>query len=133
MSMAENKLTDHDIKFLFNELRKASIIWSGRREVLNAARKKIFVRRAKNGNPIYKYVWKCAGCGQWFKNEKDMEVDHIKEIGGISEFRGDWNEVISRVFPRPVGEHLQALCVPCHARKTAAYNSARSRYKRKPK
>ena len=131
--MSKKLLTSDDIKFLYNELRKASIIWKGRKECLAGARKKVFVRRAKNGNPIYKYHWQCAECENWFKKETDMEVDHIVEIGGYTGFDGDWNNTIANMFPRPVGDHLQALCVACHQRKTGRFNSAPSKYKRKPK
>lgn len=126
-----NKLTEEDIRWLFNELRKSSIVWDGRKEVLRLARKKVFVRRAKNGKAVYKFQWQCAVCAKWFEDEKQMEVDHIVEIGGVSEHTGDWNETISRIFPRPVQDHLQCLCVACHQRKTGAYNSARSKWKRK--
>ena len=126
-----NNLTQEDIEFLFNELRKASIKWKGRSELLSLARRKVFVRRAKNGKPIYKYYWQCAVCSEWVKDIKKVEVDHISEIGGVSGFTGDWNEMISRIFPRPVSEHLQCLCIACHQRKTSLYNSARSRWKRK--
>lgn len=130
--MADPKnLTEEDVRFLFNELRKSSIIWSGRKEVLQAARRKVFVRRAKNGKAIYKFQWQCATCRRWLKQESEMEVDHIVEIGGLSEFTGDWNETIGRIFPRPVTEHLQALCGACHLRKTNQYHSARTKWSRK--
>ena len=134
MSTIKNKThTEEDAKFIFNELRKASIIWSGRKEILRLARKKVFVRRAKNGNPIYKYQWQCALCKNWTRNEKEMEVDHIVEIGGVSLFlkNRDWNEVAEKMFPRPVEAHLQCLCVSCHLRKTNLFNSARSKWERK--
>ena len=131
--MKSQLLTTSDIEFLFNELRKASIIWEGRKEVLRLCRKKVFVRRAKSGKAIYKFYWQCAECLDWFRNQTDMEVDHIKEIGGVTGHTGDWNETIAKIFPRPVQDHLQALCIPCHARKTGAYNSARSQYSRKKK
>lgn len=124
-------LTEEDFRFLYNELRKSSVIWAGRKEILRDARKKVFVRRAKNGSPVYKYQWQCAKCSKWFKNEKAMEVDHIVEIGGVSEFRKDILEGILKMFPRPVGDHLQVLCSPCHLRKTNQYNSARSKWTRK--
>lgn len=130
--MSDEKLsTSEDVKFIFNELRKSSIIWSGRKEILRLARKKVLVRRAKNGNPVYKFQWQCASCSKWTRNEKEMEVDHIVEIGGVGGFTGDWNEVIAKMFPRPVEAHLQCLCVKCHMRKTAAFNSARTKWQRK--
>ena len=130
---AQKLLTSDDIKYIYNELRKASIIWQGRKECLALARKKVFVRRAKNGNPVYKYHWQCADCENWFKQESDMEVDHIVEIGGVTSFCGDWNKMIERIFPRPVQDHLQCLCIPCHARKTGRYNAAPSKFTRKIK
>lgn len=133
--MPQNKklLTTDDIKYLFNELRKSSVKWAGRKEILRMARRKVFVRYSASGKAIYKFQWQCAVCLNWFKNEKELEVDHISEIGGMSEFSGDWNETISRIFPRPVSDHLQALCISCHAKKTKKYNSARSLYTRKEK
>lgn len=124
-------LTNDDVRFLFNVLRKASVKWSGRKEVLKLARKKVFDRRSKEGKPIYKFHWQCAACLKWFNKEKDLEVDHIVEIGGITDFKGDWNETISKIFPRPVENHLQVLCLSCHEKKTRKYNSARSLYRRK--
>lgn len=127
----KESLTTEDIKFIFNELRKASIIWDGRKEVMKLARKKVLVRRAKNGNPVYKFQWQCAVCSRWFKSDKEMEVDHIEEIGGITAHTGDWNVVIDKMFPRPVHEHLQVLCIACHLRKTKQFMSAIHKYKRK--
>lgn len=130
--MAEKLLTSDDIKFLFNELRKASVIWEGRKEVLRLARKKVFVRRSKkSGKAIYKYYWQCAICFQWYKNPADIEVDHIEEIGGITGFTGDWNETISKMFPRPVSEHLQVACIPCHQKKTKKFLCAAKKYVRR--
>lgn len=126
-------LTTDDIKYLYNSLRKASITWEGRKEVLRRSRQKVFVRRAKNGNAVYKYQWQCAICFAWKLNESELEVDHIKEIGGITEFNGDWNEVIGKMFPRPVEDHLQVLCIPCHKKKTKQFMSAIHKFQRKVK
>lgn len=131
MSTTRSPSTDEDIKFLINALRQASVKWSGRKECLALARKKVFVRRSKKGKAIYKYHWQCAVCENWFDNEGSMEVDHIIEFGGYTGHNGDWNETIQRLFPRPIADHLQALCVPCHLRKTGLYNSARKKWKRK--
>ena len=131
MSNSENFLTDHDIRFIFNELRKATITWKGRRDCLENARKKVVEGKTKKGSLIYKYLWQCAICNKWFRNIKDMEVDHIVEIGGVSSFKGDWNEIINKMFPRPVDKHLQCLCVVCHQRKTGNYMNASKKFKRK--
>lgn len=132
--MSEKKFNPEDVEFIFNLLRQGTTKWSGRAECLRLARKKTFVRRAKkSGKPVYKYQWQCNICKKWYRNEADMEVDHKVEIGGIASFNGDWNDMISRVMPRPVGQHLQALCVFCHARKTRNYMSASGQWERKTK
>ena len=120
-----------DVAFVYNLLRQGSITWSGRKECLSLARKKVLVRHAKNGNPVYKLKWQCADCMKWFPKEQDMEVDHVTEIGGVSSFNGDMNDFVDRILPRPVSERLQCLCKICHLRKTKVYSSARIRWKRK--
>lgn len=124
-------LTQDDIIFLVNKLRQASVTWSGRTEALKLARRKVFVRTAKNGRPVTKYTWQCAICSKWFWDAKAMEVDHIVEIGGVTGFTGSWDELIGKMFPRPVEKHLQVVCGPCHLKKTASYMNASARYKRK--
>ena len=124
-------LTTEDVKFLINELRKSSVIWSGRKEVLQRARKRVMEGRAKNGKPKYKYFWQCAVCSQWFRDVAQVEVDHIVEIGGITEFDGCMNKLIARMFPRPVEDHLQVLCGSCHKRKSRLFMSANHKYTRR--
>lgn len=132
LSTGKNKLSQEDIAYLFNALRQATVKWSGRAECLKLARKKTFVRYAKkSGKPVFKYKWQCAVCERWSGNEADMEVDHKVEIGGVGGFTGDWNETISKIFPRPVSEHLQALCIVCHNRKTNNYMNAGKQWERK--
>lgn len=123
----KTKLTPDDIKFVINELRHGSVKWSGRREALDRARKKVFQRRSKKGKRIFKFYWQCAKCEEWFRNENEVEVDHIKEVGP---FCGDWNRFLLRLFPEVDG--LQVLCLVCHLKKTNIYNSARTRWQRKP-
>jgi len=128
------KFSQEDIEYIYNLLRQGTVKWSGRAECLRLARKKVLIGRSKNGNPKYKYFWKCANpkCAKvWFKNEADMEVDHKVEIGGVTSFNGDWNEMISKVFPRPVSEHLQCLCIACHQRKTQNFMNAAVQWVRK--
>jgi len=131
MSSKKIKFTQDDIEFVYNLLRRGTIKWTGRAECLKLARKKVFVRYAKNGKPVYKYHWQCAHCKQWLRNQDDMEVDHIVEIGGVTAFCGDWNVMIDKILPRPVNKRLQALCKWCHLKKTKKFTSAIHKYKRK--
>ena len=126
--MGNNHLTPDDIKFIINVLRQGTIKWQGRAECLRRARKRVLVRRAKAGQPVYKYHWQCAHCLQWKKNEKDMEVDHIIEIGS---FKGDWNIFVPKIYASQ--DNLQCLCITCHMKKTKKFNSAITRWQRKVK
>jgi len=123
-----NVLTPDDIKFVINLLRRGSVKWSGRAEALRLSREKVFVRYSQKGQAVYKYHWKCNACKELFRDVKNVEVDHVIEIGS---FCGDWNNFLKRIFPRPVSKHLQVLCARCHLKKTMAFNSAVSRWKRK--
>lgn len=119
-------MSPEDVAYIMNVLRQGTIKWSGRRRCLELARKKVLVGHAKNGNPIYKYHWQCAECRDWFRDVKAMEVDHVDAIGP---FAIDWNNMVPRIYCGQ--ENLACLCVSCHLKKTAAYSSARSRWKRK--
>ena len=125
--MSEFKLSPRDVEFIRNLLRQGSSKWPGRTACLRRARKKVLVGRTKDGKPISKFHWQCATCKRWTNNEKEMEVDHVVEIGS---FNGDWNEYLFRHFPQ-TDDGLQALCMVCHLKKTKAFNSARSMWKRK--
>lgn len=120
-------LPPDDVEWLRNAIRQASITWPGRKECLRLARKRVLVKRSKKGKAVYKYHWQCAKCGRWTKDEKQMEVDHIIEIGS---FEGDWNSYLFRHFPN-VKTGLQAMCLVCHLKKTKAWNSAQTQWKRK--
>jgi len=116
------------IALILNQLRKASIIWSGRKMALDKARVKLFEKYTKDGQKkLYKFYWKCSNCKQLFRNQSQVEVDHIKEIGS---FTGDWNEFIDKLFCNH--DNLQVLCVICHLKKTSGYNAS-MRYERKKK
>lgn len=126
--MDDQKFSKEDVDYIMNVLRLGTVTWSGRQECLRLARKKVFERRAKNGKPVYKLKWQCATCSQWFRNEDDMQVDHIVEIGG---YNGNFHDMIFKMYRRPVEEHLQCLCKWCHMKKTMKYNSAKTLWKRK--
>lgn len=117
-------LPPDDIKFIINALRHESVKWSGRRAALDSARKRVRVGTTKKGKPKYKFHWQCAKCDRWYRNEHDVEVDHVVEIGP---FCGDWNRFLLRMF----ASALQVLCTVCHMKKTNAYNAAHLKWKRK--
>lgn len=114
------------IYYIANLLRKGTMTWSGRQKALLAARKKKVegLTRAR-GKIKTKFYWTCAKCGEDFRDQSEVEVDHIVEIGP---FQGDWNDFISRIYCSQ--DNLQVLCVVCHAKKTSGYNASR-KYTRK--
>lgn len=123
------RLTPEDVDFIKNALRQASVKWRGRRDCLRRARKKVLAGHTKSGAPVYKYHWKCADCGRWFLDPKELEVDHITEIGALVPTIEGIGEFVLRVLAEP--ESLQAMCLGCHLSKTKRYASARSRWRRK--
>jgi len=113
-------MNKHTEKYIMNILRQGTITWSGRLECLNRGRYKAFV----NGKKLW--ARDCDGCKTMhLQKDKDLEVDHIVEIGG---FKGDWNDIINRMYCEQ--SNLQALCFQCHSKKTSNFN-ARTRFERK--
>jgi 5-methylcytosine-specific restriction endonuclease McrA len=118
-------MTKENIAFILNILRQGTITWRGRANALKNSRKQVHEGKfTRDGKEIFKFYWQCAICLKWYRDESNMEVDHIVEIGG---FGGNWNEVIERMFNE---DNLQVLCKVCHLKKTVASNATRI-YKRK--
>lgn len=113
---------------ILNILRKGTITWHVRNEVLNEGRRKRFVGRFKNGKE--KFIWEraCDSCGQWYAlKDNILEVDHIDPVGS---YNGDIHEYAHRMYCDRL--NLQALCDLCHKRKSAS-DVASIRYYRKIK
>lgn len=121
-----HKLSEDDIKFILNELRKASVRWPGRSQCLKRHRKKVLVGLTKKGKKKYKYHWQCNKCKNWVKHENEVEVDHIDEIGP---FKGSFDKHIPRIFCAQ--SNLQCLCISCHQKKTDEYARSRINWVRK--
>jgi len=106
------------VNFILNVLRRESTKWSGRRNCLKKSRKKVQEKCPKTEKIKTKLYWQCAICLCWERDVANMEVDHILEIG---QFSGDLFKQIEVMFDE---ENLQALCISCHAKKTATFNSS---------
>lgn len=108
------------MKFILNELRWVSIKWPGRRRALERVRRKVGKGRGK-------FYWQCEQCHEWSRDIGSMEVDHVIEVGELKP-ESDLMELIKRLFDE---SNLQVLCISCHRKKTAVFNSLRLGLKRK--
>lgn len=113
---------------VLNILRKGTVTWYGRNRCIQRYSEKKFERIGLKGQKIYKLHTQCGSCKEWFRDQTEMEVDHIEEIGP---FKGDLNEYVERMYCNQ--ENLMALCIACHKKKTGKFNSANNRYERKKK
>lgn len=99
------------IDFIINLLRHGSVKWDTRKKALKRARKQVQESSGKK-----KFHWQCAKCLKWFRDQAQMEVDHIVEVGP---FEGSWDHFIPRLYCEL--DNLQVLCVDCHKLKTVGY------------
>ena len=120
--VVDKKTIDH----ILNCLRKGTVTWHGRNECLKRYRKKKLIRLSKEGKRVYKYYYPCLKCKQWFRDVREVEVDHIVEIGS---FNGSFDEHIPRMYCDQ--DNLQPLCLVCHKAKTKSFTASPVRYQRK--
>lgn len=85
-------------------LRRISIRWKPRIEVLNAA------RRLKINGGRSKYEYHCSICLKWFIRAH-VEVDHIYPCGSIKCFN-DIGPFVQRLLCEKEG--FRVLCIKCH-------------------
>ena len=103
-----------------------SFIASGIRSKSNRWAPKYSCRKkSKRGYNQYE----CALCHELVGN-KSIRIDHIEPVvDPVMGFQG-WDEYIKRTFVEEEG--FQALCTPCHDKKTAAEREIRKANKNKP-
>lgn len=117
-------------RYLINILRQGTTKWAGRSECFRRNRKLVHDGEFfKNGSPKYKYHWQCSNCKSWFRDQSQLEVDHIVEVGPLESW-DNIKEFIERMYCGQ--ENLQLLCSVCHQKKTSKFN-AELKYKRKSK
>lgn len=107
------------IKHLEQILRQGTLTWHFRNLALNRDRELRVIGTKLNGQPKYKYFYKCQGCSMFTPHVELLEVDHIDPIGPLDRSDPnniDWSRHIYRMYCDL--ENLQALCNICHKRKT---------------
>ena len=98
--------------FVTATLRAGARRWQPKYNCLNAAKteKKI---NPKTGRLAQHY--RCELCHEEF-TQKDMNVDHIKPVVDPDKGFESWDVFIDNLFCE--ADNLQAICVPCHKKKT---------------
>lgn len=120
------------IKLIQNALRRSTVMWHVRNEVLNEAKTYNKIGIYKNGKDKYKKKYKCAKCNKLWNSEQ-VEVDHIIEVAHDtlppSKMREeDLFKWISQLFCEK--SNMQVLCVGCHQAKTNNFNSGSNRLRK---
>ncbi len=85
-------------------LRRLSIRWRPRTELLNS------VRRPKIGGGRSKWEYQCSLCSGWFIRAH-VEIDHIVECGSLRTFE-DIGPFVERLLCEKEG--FRVLCKCCH-------------------
>lgn len=94
--------------FVRSGLRAKWSRWPPKYEALNKVRRKVEGKR-------HKWEFKCAHCGQWYK-QKDVAVDHRTPAGKLNCYE-DLPEFVEKLFVS--SDKLDVLCHSCHKVKTA--------------
>lgn len=122
-------MTKKTQQHIMNVLRRGTLTWHCRSEILKKNSKKVWEgRRVKSGKnrgaKILKTFYKCEKCLNWFRDIGNIEVDHIIEVGP---FKGDIHDYALRMYSEG---NLQCLCTNCHLLKTNFFNAS-LRFERK--
>lgn len=106
--------------FVTSTLRAGARRWPPKYETLNAAKteKKTNVKTGRLAQHF-----KCGCCGEEV-TAKDIEVDHIEPIVDPTKGFESWDKFVDKLFCE--SKNLQALCKPCHKKKTASEKVTRN-------
>ena len=98
--------------FITSTLRAGARRWQPKYDTLNQSKteKKINVKTGRMAQHF-----RCEICAGEF-TQKDMEVDHIQPVVDPKKGFVSWDVFINRLFCE--AENLQAICKPCHLKKT---------------
>tara|TARA_R110002096_G_scaffold276047_2_gene469767 strand:- start:14 stop:478 length:465 start_codon:yes stop_codon:yes gene_type:complete len=115
------------IKLIQNALRRSTVMWHVKNEVIKESKTRNKIGVYKNGKDKYKNKFKCAKCEKLW-NDDQVEVDHIIEVAHDvlppSKMRQeDLFQWISQLFCEK--SNLQVLCIGCHQAKTNNFNSGK--------
>jgi 5-methylcytosine-specific restriction endonuclease McrA len=86
--------------------------------------------QAKQAARVERGLYKCAGCGEMFK-ENETIVDHIDPVVALEDGFTDWDDFINRLFVSY--DKLQILCTSCSEVKTLMEDNLRTAARQKRK
>ena len=117
------------MKLIQNALRRSTVMWHVRNEVLKESKSYEKIGKYKNGKTKLKKKHKCACCKKLW-NVEQVEVDHIVEVAHDTKPPSKMQEEdlfkwISQLFCDK--SNLQILCIGCHQAKTNNFNSGKNR------
>ena len=110
--------------FVVSALRAAFRRWPPKSDVLKNAKRGTMMSRKVN-REVNAYI--CALCNNLF-TYTSMQVDHKKPVVHPKKGFAGFTEFVNRLFCE--AKDLQAVCKPCHKRKTDKERKQRVQYKR---
>lgn len=119
--MKRTTLEQQRINFVRSALRRASMRWKPKNNVLNAAKTE---RKINPRTGRLKWFYICNIC----KKEVDkVELDHIKPVVPLDAKKRNWDRFIKNLLCDESG--FQAICTSCHGIKTAKEQKRRNKNK----
>jgi 5-methylcytosine-specific restriction endonuclease McrA len=106
-------------QWIISLLRKGTLRWPPRNDVLKAARTGKKLNKLTNRMCFH---YKCNKCKKEFPSSK-IAVDHIKPVVDVNTGFTTWDDYINRMFCSIHG--FQVLCSTCHDKKTEKENIER--------
>lgn len=96
-------------------LRRKSLYWPARNE-------------AKRDAKVSRGFYKCASCNELF-GPKEIQMDHRIPVINVKTSFTTWDDYVKSLYCEK--SNFTALCINCHASKTAIENEMRSINKKK--
>lgn len=127
--MAKKKKVANLFSFLLPRLRRLSIQWPARQEVLKRIKIEVQDGFFKNGNPKINIRYKCEKCDK-ITTMDNIQIDHITPISNFAA-HGSWDSYLNAMFCS--SDKLQGICVNCHQEKSAKEASERAEKRKKIK
>ena len=107
------KFFDRD-KWLISQLRRLSVKFPPRLNVLNRAKTTYYIT-SKKGTQVKRVSFQCELCGTKGLNSKEVQLDHTIPVVGVKGYTNLW-DFIDRLFCEE--SNFRCICVPCHSNKS---------------